>query len=98
MSDEQTRLLEEIRDTVREHLELFRERSQGALQAQKRALRALVGFLVFLVLLFATYTAMVIWNTSSVQRMPVRIEPDFGDEQGPFPDEDARRPELPPTT
>jgi CHASE3 domain sensor protein len=39
MSDEQTRLLTEIRDIAREHMELYRARSATAISTQSRAFR-----------------------------------------------------------
>jgi CHASE3 domain sensor protein len=53
MSDDQTRLLTEIRDIAREHMELYRTRSASAIGTQRRAFRAWVFIVTILVVSLA---------------------------------------------
>ncbi|HEY2840341.1 MAG TPA: hypothetical protein VGJ26_14390 [Pirellulales bacterium] len=59
MADDQTKLLTEIRDITREHLELYRKTSTKAINAQKRAIQIWLGVIIILVLA-ATYLVVQI--------------------------------------
>lgn len=75
MTDEQTKLLVEIRDLTREHLELYRTHSTVGLRSQRRAMRS-AWFIMIAVFLFVgvSYWVYAVWVGDQLERSRQLLE------------------------